>query len=82
MTADQNYDFNEKQHVSSAAKIYIDLVETALFLFQYPGSIVNHGIVANAFKDATLPVGFTIPASVASIDRTAFDGATIPAGCH
>ncbi len=59
------------------AKPHQDIDEPT-FLIKYPGSIVNHGIVAYAFKDATLPSGFALPSTITDIGENAFSGASLP----
>ncbi len=53
-------------------------IDESTFLIKYPGSIVNHEIVANAFKDATLPSDFALPSTITNIGENAFSGATLP----
>ncbi len=55
-------------------------MDEPIFLIQYPGSIANHGIVANAFKDTTLPADFALPSTITDIGNFAFSNATLPAG--
>ncbi len=44
-------------------------IDEPTFLIKYPGSIVNHEIVANAFKDATLPADFALPSTITDIAK-------------
>ncbi len=62
---------------SMGAKPHQDIDEPT-FLIKYPGSIVNHEIVADAFKDATLPSDFALPSTITNIGENAFSGASLP----
>ncbi len=63
------------QRITSATQeifTYCSKNDESTFLIQYPGSIANHEIMANAFKDAALQFDFALPSIITNIGANAF----------